>query len=161
MRARGRGHVVNISSQGGLVAFPGVGYYNATKFAVEGLSEALAAEIAPLGLGVTIVEPGPFRTDWAGRSMAVTKTEIAAYEETAGARKRGITGYSGQQPGDPVRAAHAIIDAVLSDKPPLRLLLGRMAIDLVRRKLGQMQKEFDSWESVTLGADFPQDKAAE
>jgi NAD(P)-dependent dehydrogenase (short-subunit alcohol dehydrogenase family) len=161
MRARGRGHVVNISSMGGLAGFPGVGYYNATKFAVEGLSEALAAELAPLGLGVTIVEPGPFRTDWAGRSLKAPKHEIEAYADTAGKRRRGISGYSGQQPGDPVRAAHAIIDAVQSENPPLRMLLGKVAMDTVGRKLSAMQQEFAAWESVSLGTDYPQDKAAE
>ena len=155
MRARARGHVVNISSQGGLIGFPGVGFYNATKFAVEGLSEALAGEIGPLGLGVTIVEPGPFRTDWAGRSLKGPKNDIAAYAETAGARRRGISGYSGRQPGDPVRAAAAIVQAVESETPPLHLLLGRQALDLVRGKLSAMQTEFDAWEAVTLGADFP------
>ncbi len=155
MRARGRGHIVNLSSQGGLVGFPGVGFYNASKFAVEGLSEALAGEIRPLGLGVTIVEPGPFRTDWAGRSLRTPKTAIDAYKETAGARRRAINGYSGAQPGDPVRAARAIVDAVESETPPLHLLLGKQALDVVRGKLAAMAKEFDAWESTSLSADFP------
>ncbi len=155
MRARKRGHIVNISSQGGLVGFPGVGFYNATKFAVEGLSEALAGELRPLGLGVTIVEPGPFRTDWAGRSLKGPKHDIDAYAETAGARRRQISGYSGRQPGDPVRAASAIIEAVESEHPPLHLLLGRMALDIVRGKLTAMQAEFTTWEKTTLSADFP------
>ncbi len=155
MRGRGRGHIVNISSQGGLVGFPGVGFYNATKFAVEGLSEALAGELRPLGLGVTIVEPGPFRTDWAGRSLKEPKHAIDAYADTAGARRRGIAGYSGQQPGDPVRAAAAIIKAVESEAPPLHLLLGRQALNLVRGKFAAMQAEIDAWEETTIGADFP------
>ena len=155
MRKRGRGHIVNLSSQGGLIGFPGVGYYNASKFAVEGLSEALNGEIKPLGLGVTIVEPGPFRTDWAGRSLRVPKTDIDAYAETAGARRRQISGYSGTQQGDPVRAAKTIVAAVESQSPPLHLLLGKMALDLVRAKLAAMNKEFDTWEAATLGADFP------
>ena len=155
MRSRGRGHIVNLSSQGGLVGFPGVGYYNASKFAVEGLSEALAGEIRPLGLGVTIVEPGPFRTDWAGRSLRMPKTDIDAYTETAGARRRAINGYSGKQPGDPVRGAQAIVAAVESETPPLHLLLGKQALDVVRGKLAAMSNEFDLWESTSLGADFP------
>ncbi len=155
MRARGRGHIVNLSSQGGLVGFPGVGYYNASKFAVEGLSEALAGEIRPLGLGVTIVEPGPFRTDWAGRSLRMPKQDMAAYADTAGKRRRQINGYSGTQQGDPVRAAHAIVTAVESPEPPLHLLLGKMALDIVRAKLAAMGAEFDKWESTSLGADFP------
>ncbi len=155
MRARGRGHIVNLSSQGGLVGFPGVGYYNASKFAVEGLSEALAGEIKPLGLGVTIVEPGPFRTDWAGRSLKMPKQDIEAYAETAGKRRRQINGYSGSQQGDPVRAAHAIVAAVESPEPPLHLLLGKMAVDIVRAKLAAFGAEIDKWESASLGADFP------
>ena len=155
MRARGRGHIVNLSSQGGLVGFPGVGYYNASKFAVEGLSEALAGEIRPLGLGVTIVEPGPFRTDWAGRSLKMPKQDIEAYAETAGKRRRMINGYSGSQKGDPVRAAHAIVAAVESPEPPLHLLLGKMAVDIVRAKLAAFEAEIVKWESASLGADFP------
>ncbi len=155
MRARKRGHVVNISSQGGLVGFPGVGFYNASKFAVEGLSEALAGEVRPLGLGVTIVEPGPFRTDWAGRSLRAPKHEIAAYAETAGARRRGIAGYSGKQAGDPVRAVAAIVKAVESEHPPLHLLLGRQALDIVRGKLAALSAEIDAWEETSLSADFP------
>jgi NAD(P)-dependent dehydrogenase (short-subunit alcohol dehydrogenase family) len=156
MRARGRGHIVNLSSQGGLVGFPGVGYYNATKFAVEGLSEALAGEIQPLGLGVTIVEPGPFRTDWAGRSLRMTKNDIPAYAETAGARRRMISGYSGNQAGDPVRAAHAMIQAVESEHPPLHLVLGKSALGVVRGKLQALLGEMEAWESVSVGADFPE-----
>ena len=155
MRARKRGHIVNLSSQGGLVGFPGVGYYNASKFAVEGLSEALAGEIRPLGLGVTIVEPGPFRTDWAGRSLRMPKHDIDAYAETAGKRRRDISGYSGTQLGDPVRAAHAIVSAVESPEPPLHLLLGSVALKIVRAKLAALQAEIDTWESASLSADFP------
>ncbi len=115
MRERRAGHIVNISSMGGLIGFPGIGYYNATKFAVEGLSEALAKECAPLGIKVITVEPGPFRTDWAGRSLKTPKKPIADYTETAGARRDGIQNYSGQQPGDPVRAANAIVAAVRAE----------------------------------------------
>ena len=99
MRARRRGHIVNISSVGGLIGFPGIGYYNASKFAVEGLSEALAKETAGLGIKVTIVEPGPFRTDWAGRSLKTPKNAIADYAQSAGARRAAIQGYSGSQQG--------------------------------------------------------------
>ncbi len=155
MRERRRGHIVNLSSQGGLVGSPGVGYYNASKFAVEGLSEALAGEVRPLGLGVTIVEPGPFRTDWAGRSLRLPKQDMEAYAETAGKRRRQINGYSGSQQGDPVRAAHAIVAAVESPEPPLHLLLGKIALDVVRGKLAAMTAEFSKWESTSLGADFP------
>ncbi|HYG84728.1 MAG TPA: oxidoreductase [Azospirillum sp.] len=156
MRARRSGHIVNISSQGGLVGFPGSGYYAATKFAVEGLSEALSKEVAPLGIRVLLVEPGPFRTDWAGRSLKQSPTFIPDYEETAGGRRRSVSGYSGKQPGDPVRGAEAIIAAVTAPNPPLRLLLGRQALDNVRAKLDSMGKEIDAWERTTLGADFPE-----
>ena len=118
MRRRRRGNIVNISSLGGLVGLPGVSYYNASKFAVEGLSEALAKEVAPLGIKVLLVEPGPFRTDWAGRSLKKSSRQIAEYAETAGATLQRITGRSGKQAGDPVRAGEAIIKALESDKAP-------------------------------------------
>jgi NAD(P)-dependent dehydrogenase (short-subunit alcohol dehydrogenase family) len=144
---------------GGLIGFPGIGYYNATKFAVEGLSEALAKECAPLGIKVIIVEPGPFRTNWAGRSLKTPKTAIADYAETAIARRQDIEGYSGQQPGDPVRAAEAIIAAVESPKPPLHLVLGRIAYEQVSNKLKDFGSELAAWREVALGADFPVGKS--
>ena len=155
MRRRRRGQIVNISSMGGLIGSPGVGYYNASKFAVEGLSEALAKETAALGITVTIVEPGPFRTEWAGRSLKTAKTPIADYAPSAGARQAAIQGYSGAQPGDPVRAAEAIIHAVESPKPPLHLLLGRPAFDLTAEKFKTFTAEMEKWRDVTLSADFP------
>jgi NAD(P)-dependent dehydrogenase (short-subunit alcohol dehydrogenase family) len=160
MRERRQGHIVNISSIGGLVGLAGVGYYNATKFAVEGLSEALAQEAEPLGIKVMIVEPGPFRTDWAGRSIQQSAQEIKDYADTAGMRKRTITGYSGRQPGDPARAAAAIVKALQAENPPLRLLLGKPALDLARAKLDALKQEIGQWEAVTLSADFPESKAA-
>lgn len=155
MRAKRSGAIVNISSMAGMVGFPGIGYYNATKFAVEGLSEALAKECAPLGIKVITVEPGPFRTDWGGRSLKTPKTPIADYAETAGARRDGIRGYSGKQPGDPVRAAEAIVTAVESEKPPLHLVLGRVAYDLVETKLKELGREMEAWRDLSLGTDFP------
>ena len=156
MRARRRGHVVNVSSIGGIRAFPAVGFYNATKFAVVGLSESLALEVAPLGIKVTIVEPSGFRTDWAGRSANEAPNEIADYAETAGANRRSIRNASGKQPGDPVRAAAAIIAAVESPEPPLHLLLGKAALKGARWKLDLLQRNFDAWEETTVGADFPE-----
>lgn len=156
MRQRRRGHIVNISSLAGLVGMPGVGYYNATKFAVEGLSEALAQEVEPLGIKVIAVKPGPFRTDWAGRSLKQTGQPIEAYAQTAGARRQTIAGRSGQQAGDPVRAAEAIIQAVASEAPPLHLVLGRIALEGARAKLGLLRHDLDNWEQTTLGADFPE-----
>jgi NAD(P)-dependent dehydrogenase (short-subunit alcohol dehydrogenase family) len=159
MRRRRRGSIVNISSIGGLVGFPGVGFYNATKFAVEGLSEALAKEVAPLGIKVLVVEPGPFRTDWAGRSLKRSNQHIQEYAETAGAFRERITGGSGKQVGDPVRAAEAIIKAVESDSAPLHLVLGRIAIDTARSKLEMLRRELDAWEETSLSADYPESQA--
>ncbi len=155
MRAQKAGAIVNISSQGGFIGFPGVGYYNASKFAVEGLSEALAKEVAPFGIRVLIVEPGPFRTDWAGRSLKTPKRPIEAYKETAVARRNAIHGYSGSQPGDPVRAAEAIIATVESANPPLRLPLGSIAFEGISGELEAVRKEIASVEAVARGADYP------
>lgn len=156
MRKQRSGHIVNVSSIGGLVGFGATGYYHATKFAVEGLSETLNVEVAPLGIKVTIVEPGPFRTDWAGRSIVESKIEIADYAETAGKRREQTRERSGKQPGDPVRAAEAIIAAVQSKDPPLRLLLGKPALDLAYRQIDSMRENFDAWKETTLGADYPE-----
>lgn len=150
------GHILNLSSIGGLVATPGIGYYHATKFSVEGFSEALAAELAPLGIHVTLVEPGPFRTDFLGRSGVVTATRIADYDNTAGNIRKYFAEQNGKQPGDPVRAVHAMIALVESPNPPLRLLLGRGALQRLRAKLDAWQKEIAAWESTTVGADFPE-----
>jgi short-subunit dehydrogenase len=155
MRARRRGHVVNVASIGGLRAFPAVGFYNATKFAVVGLSESLAQEVAPLGIKVTVVAPSGFRTDWAGRSANEAPTEIADYAETAGKNRRSIRSASGRQPGDPVRAAAAIIEAVRAPEPPLLLLLGKAALNGARIKIAQMERDIAAWESATVGADYP------
>ncbi len=160
MRKRRRGHILNISSIGGFIGFPGVGYYNATKFAVEGLSEGLAMEVEPLGIKVVIVEPGPFRTDWAGRSLKQTGDGIEDYAKTAAARRQAISGRSGKQPGDPVRGAKAMIEVVQSSNPPLRLVLGRMALDGARGKLEVLRRDLDAWEKTSLGADFPAVPAA-
>jgi NAD(P)-dependent dehydrogenase (short-subunit alcohol dehydrogenase family) len=155
MRAKRSGHIVNIASIGGLVGFPAVGYYNATKFAVDGFSDALSKETAPLGIKVTVVCPSGFRTDWAGRSANNSKIVIDDYKTTAENNKNNIRGYSGKQPGDPVRAAIAIVDAVESENPPLHLLLGVAALKGARNKLEVLKKDFDTWEDRTTGADFP------
>ena len=157
MRAQRSGHIVNISSIGGLVAFPGVGFYNATKFAVTGYSEALAKETAALGIKVTVVAPSGFRTDWAGRSANNTKNIIEDYAATAHANQNTIRGYSGNQPGDPVRAAKAIIKAVESDNPPVRLLLGAGALKGIRNKITELQLDVDTWEDTTVWADHPKE----
>ncbi|MGO4335308.1 oxidoreductase [Labrys sp. KB_33_2] len=156
MRARRSGHIVNISSLGGLVALAATGYYHATKFAVEALSESLAQEVAPLGIKVTIVEPGAFRTDWAGRSMVEAPAVIADYAETAGRRREQTRAVSGRQPGDPARAALAIIKAVEAPEPPLRLLLGAPALRIARQRLEALSLNFETWAETTLSADFPE-----
>ena len=155
MRKQRSGNIVNIASIGGLVGFPAVGYYNATKFAVDGFSDALSKETAPLGIKVTVVCPSGFRTDWAGRSANNSKIVIDDYKTTAETNKNTIRGYSGKQPGDPVRAAKAIVDAVESENPPLHLLLGAAALKGARNKLEVLKKDFDTWEDTTTGADFP------
>jgi NAD(P)-dependent dehydrogenase (short-subunit alcohol dehydrogenase family) len=156
MRQRRSGHIVNFSSIGGLVSFAATGYYHATKYAVEGLSESLSIELAPLGIKVLIVEPGPFRTDWAGRSLLESGTVINDYDSTAGERRRQTHERSGRQQGDPVRAGKAIIEAVGSQNPPLHLLLGKPALEMGYRKLEALKKDFDSWRQTTLGADYPE-----
>lgn len=155
MRKQRSGHIVNIASIGGLRAFPAVGFYNATKFAVDGFSESLAKEVKPLGIKVMIVAPSGFRTDWAGRSANNSKTVIEDYKETAELNKNTIRGYSGNQPGDPVRAAKAIVKAVESENTPMRLLLGAAALKGARAKLEELKADFDAWEEETVGADFP------
>ena len=161
MRERKSGTIVNISSIGGFVGFPGVGYYNATKFAVNGFSEALQKELKPLGIDVIIVEPSGFRTDWAGRSANDATKEIDDYAETAGANKDAIRGYSGNQPGDPVRAAKAIVAAVEAENPPKNLLLGKAALKNARLKLDNLKEEFDAWAETSEGADFPETETAQ
>ncbi len=153
MRKRRSGFIVNFSSIGGLCGFPGLGFYNATKFAVEGLSEALWQEVEPLGIKVMLVEPSGFRTDWAGRSANESKVTIADYAATAGAARKGLRAVSGKQAGDPVLAARAILDAVSASMPPHRLLLGNDAFDGAMAKLDAMRKDFAPWESVARGVD--------
>ena len=155
MRKRGKGFIVNLSSIGGLRSFPALGYYNATKFAVEGLSEALWQEVEPLGIKVMLVEPSGFRTDWAGRSANETQHQISAYADTAEKNIRHLRAISGNQDGDPVRAAEAIVQAVESPNPPHRLLLGNDAYDGAISKLDELREEFKAWEEVSRGADFP------
>ena len=161
MRERRSGTIVNISSIGGFVSFPGLGYYHATKYAVNGFSEALKKEVEPLGIKVILVQPSGFRTDWAGRSANDAPNPISDYSETAGTNQAAIRGYSGNQPGDPVRAAKAIVEAVESDEPPFYFLLGKAALKNARLKLDALQADFDRWANVTEGADFPEEELAQ
>ena len=154
MREQGAGHIVNLSSIGGLVATPGFGLYNATKFAVEGLSEALAQEVKPLGISVTIVEPGPFRTKFLGKAGGEAKKRISEYDSTAGKMRAYFTEQDGKQAGDPQKAVEAIVKAVESEHPPLHLLLGASTLPRVKAKIEALQKDFTEWESTTVGADY-------
>jgi NAD(P)-dependent dehydrogenase (short-subunit alcohol dehydrogenase family) len=160
MRARRYGRILNITSVAGLVGFPGSGYYAASKHAVEGFSDALAIEVQPLGIRVTCVEPGPFRTDWAGRSLKQTRSEIADYADTAGARLKSTAEISGKQAGDPVRAGQAMIAAAAMDHPPRHLVLGRWGYDNVTKRLKERLDEITSLRDESLGADFPETQPA-
>jgi NAD(P)-dependent dehydrogenase (short-subunit alcohol dehydrogenase family) len=155
MRKQRSGHIINFSSIGGLVGFTSTGYYHATKFAVEGLSESLSKEVEPLGIKVFLVEPGPFRTDWLSRSRIQTDVKIADYEATAGARMKSSDERIGKQPGDPVRGCEAIIAAVESNTPHLRLLLGEGAYNLAIEKVAELNDNFAAWKDLTLSADYP------
>jgi len=158
MRKRRQGFIVNVSSIGGLRSFPAIGWYNATKFAVEGLSAALWQEVEPLGIRVMVVEPSGFRTDWAGRSANESAIQIADYAQTAGRGRQGVRAVSGHQAGDPVRAIQAIIKAVEGPSPPHHLLLGNDAYDGALATLAELRANFVAWETVSRGADFPADK---
>ncbi len=156
MRTRGRGHVISITSVAGFIGFQGSGYYAATKHAVEGWSDALAAEVGPLGIRVSCVAPGPFRTDWAGRSLQQTPSRIAAYAETATKRMQTVRQRSGKQAGDPDRAAAAIMAMVEHPNPPRHLLLGKVALENVPAHLARTQAEIEQWREVGAAADFPE-----
>jgi len=156
MRKARKGHIINITSVAGLIGFPGSGYYAASKHAVEGWSDALAVEGAPLGIKVTCVEPGPFRTDWAGRSLHQTENRIADYADTAGARMKNTAGYSGKQPGDPARAAAAMIAITGNENPPRHLVMGAFGFEAVTEKLRERLAQIEAWKTTTLDTDFPQ-----
>jgi NAD(P)-dependent dehydrogenase (short-subunit alcohol dehydrogenase family) len=155
MRAQRSGHIVNISSMTGLVANPPNAYYSSTKFALEALTEALAQEVAPLGIRVTAIEPGAFRTDWAARSMWESAAPITDYDDNVGARKTLIKEFAHHLPGDPRKVAEAVLMVTGLDDPPLRLLLGRDVLKAVRDKLAAFSASIDEWESVTKDVDFP------
>jgi NAD(P)-dependent dehydrogenase (short-subunit alcohol dehydrogenase family) len=158
LRAQGRGHIVNISSVAALSPMAGVGLFAASKAALAGLSESLAAELGPLGIKVSLVEPGALRTDFLSeRSMQVGSRAIGAYADTVGRMVRHKQEVSGQQPGDPEAAAQAILELVDLPEPPQRLLLGSDALRLARRKLAQMAGEIDRWEGLTRSVDFAEE----
>jgi NAD(P)-dependent dehydrogenase (short-subunit alcohol dehydrogenase family) len=153
MRARRRGHILNITSMGGYITMPGISYYCGSKFALEGISETLAKEVQPIGIAVTAVAPGSFRTDWAGRSMQRTPRSIADYDALFDPIRKAREEKSGKQLGDPVKAARAMLAAIRTDQPPLHLLLGSDALALVRGKLSVMADELDRWEQLTVSTD--------
>lgn len=157
MRARRSGHVINISSMTGLVANPPNAYYSSTKFALEALTEALAKEVGPLGIKVTAIEPGAFRTDWAARSMQESSTPIGDYDDNVGARKTLIKQFADHLPGDPRKVAEAVLMVAGLDEPPLRLLLGRDVLAAVREKIADLTASINHWESVTKNVNFPKE----
>jgi NAD(P)-dependent dehydrogenase (short-subunit alcohol dehydrogenase family) len=155
MRKQRSGCIVNLSSLAGLRGFPALGYYNATKFAVEGLSAALRHEVEPLGIQVMVVEPSGFRTDWAGRSANESAIQIDDYSATAGKVRAALRKSTGDEPGDPVRGAKAIVEAVASGHPPHHLLLGNDAFEGAMAKLEHLRQDFAAGEAVARAADFP------
>jgi NAD(P)-dependent dehydrogenase (short-subunit alcohol dehydrogenase family) len=155
MRQRRQGHIVNVSSIGGLVTYPGVGYYHMVKFGLEAMSDTLAKEVAGLGIGVTVVAPGAFRTDFRGpESMKFSSIVIDDYKDTAGKSREGTAAGHRKQIGDPARGAEAIIEAVEAEHPPVHLLIGGDALDQLRKKLEDVRAETDAWEGVTRSTDF-------
>ncbi|HDV6326341.1 TPA: oxidoreductase [Burkholderia cenocepacia] len=153
MRERRRGRILNITSMGGHITMPGIAYYCGSKFALEGISETLGKELEPFGIAVTAVAPGSFRTDWAGRSMARTPRSIADYDALFDPIRRAREEKSGKQPGDPAKAARAMLAVIAADHPPAHLLLGSDALRLVRNKLAALDDEIRAWEAVTVSTD--------
>ena len=154
LRKRRGGRIVNFSSGAGIAGAAGYGYYNATKFAVEGLSEALAQEVAPLGLAVIIVEPGPFRTEFLGRSINTARNQIPAYAETSGKLRAYRDGNNGKQAGDPEKAVAVILKAVDAEHPPLHLPLGPVAYGIAEKKLAAFKQDMDAWRDAAIATDF-------
>jgi NAD(P)-dependent dehydrogenase (short-subunit alcohol dehydrogenase family) len=152
MRTRRRGHILNITSMG-FITMPGIAYYCGSKFALEGISEALGKEVKPFGIHVTAVAPGSFRTDWAGRSMSRTARSIPDYDALFDPIRKAREEKSGKQLGDPAKAARAMLAAIASDAPPTHLLLGSDALALVREKISTLADEIQAWEAVTRSTD--------
>lgn len=156
MREQRSGHIINITSVAGLIGYPGSGYYAASKHAVEGFSDSLRAEVAPLGIGVTCIEPGPFRTDWAGRSLHQTRTAIADYEESVGKRHDSTREASGTQAGDPIRAGEAMIALSQMSEPPRHVPLGAWAYDAVLADRRERLKQLEAIREMSVSADYPE-----
>ena len=154
LRAQRSGHIVNISAAAAIANYPGFSIYGAAKCALEGVSESLAAELKPLGIRVTIVQPGPFRTGFIARSLERAEARIEDYDATSGRFQRLLAAMDGKQPGDPAKAAAAIVAAVESDAPPLRLVLGKYANDKARRKAADAGRERTTWEPAALSTEI-------
>ncbi|WP_454882923.1 oxidoreductase [Sphingomonas oryzagri] len=154
MRARRRGHIVNVTSMGGFITMPGIAFYCGSKFALEGISEALGKEVAGFGIHVTALAPGQFRTDWAGRSMDRTARSIADYDSVIDPVRTARLAKSGRQPGDPSKAAQVLLALVGAPNPPVRLFLGEDALGLVEQKLKGMKAEIEAWQTVSRSTAF-------
>ncbi|OUJ14012.1 oxidoreductase [Acetobacter sp. DsW_063] len=154
MRSRRKGHIVNVTSMGGFITMPGLSFYCGSKFALEGVSEALSKEVAGLGIKVTALAPGQFRTDWAGRSMDRAARSIADYDDVMDPLRSARIAKSGRQPGDPAKAAEALLTLVEAPNPPTRLFLGEDALSLVERKLENMKDEMTEWDALSRSTNF-------
>ncbi|MFZ4860864.1 oxidoreductase [Sphingobacterium sp. Mn56C] len=154
MRKERNGHVINFSSASGLVSTSGFGIYNASKYAIEGLTEALKLDVEGLGIKVTLIEPGAFRTNFLGTSLGIAKNEISDYDATAGKYKRIFHANNGKQPGNPEKAVEALVKITEMEQPPLRLLLGTDAYNRVQAKMQQLNEEFNLYKDITFSTDF-------
>jgi NAD(P)-dependent dehydrogenase (short-subunit alcohol dehydrogenase family) len=154
MRARRRGHIVNVTSMGGFITMPGISFYCGSKFALEGISEAVGKEVAAFGIRVTALAPGQFRTDWAGRSMDRTARSIADYDAVMDPIRAARQAKSGNQPGDPAKAAQALLALIEAPNPPVRLFLGEDALGLVQQKLDGMTAEIAAWDALSRSTSF-------
>jgi short-subunit dehydrogenase len=154
MRKRRRGHIVNVTSMGGFITMPGISFYCGSKFALEGISEALGKEVAPFGIRVTSLAPGQFRTEWAGRSMDRTPRSIADYDAVMDPIRAARQAKSGKQPGDPAKAAQALLTLITAERAPVRLFLGDDALGLVTQKLDAMRVEMADWDAISRSTSF-------
>lgn len=154
MRERRAGHIINVTSMGGFITMPGIAYYCGSKFALEGISETLAKEVAGFGVKVTAMAPGSFRTEWAGRSMVRTERSISEYDALFDPIRQAREAKNGHQQGDPAKAAKALLDIVAAENPPVHLLLGSDAVMLVRNKLEALASEIDAWEAISCATNF-------
>ena len=154
MRERRGGHIINVTSMGGFITMPGISFYCGSKFALEGISEALGKEVAGFGIRVTALAPGQFRTDWAGRSMDRTPRSIADYDAVMDPLRAARQAKSGNQPGDPAKAAEALLAIVEAEHPPVRLFLGEDALGVVAQKLGAMKEEIATWDALSRSTNF-------